>query len=113
MSRAGPAPLWMRAKSDDARSKLRPAGLQVVIAEDLGHPDAIVAEHAGSPLGLGFAMFLMAIPRFHGGTVAPEGKGKEFVFLGQALESLDGNETIDLFHILAQRLGEIEICFLA
>jgi hypothetical protein len=60
------------------------------------HSQAIVSEDVVPAGGLRRAVWLQIPPGGDGRLVPPEGEGKEFARLGQALEALDGDEAIDL-----------------
>ena len=84
---------------------------QVVIAEDLGDADSVILENPISPFLLGVSVAGHRIPRLDRLAVAPERQRHVFVFVGQALEPLDGNEPVGLVQLFPERLGQFEIPF--
>src|SRR5215467_10923061 len=92
------------------RCFLAPLG-HPVVADDPGHPQPIVLEYAAAASLLRNAMANMIAPPRDGVCVAPERQRQHLAGVGQALETLDRNETLDLFQFRAQPSRVVEIGF--
>ena len=73
-------PLWMPLGT--------PMG-QVVIAEDLGDADPVIAKNPLPALFLGLPVARQTVPRLDRVPVAPKRQRHKFIFLGHALEPSD------------------------
>src|SRR6266851_181357 len=85
------------------------AFVKAVVAHDLGDAQAVITEDAGAAGALGLAVLLVAAPSGDRFFVAPEREREDLAFLGQALETLDRDESVDLLELGAQLRGDLEI----
>src|SRR6185503_9645502 len=70
-------------------------------------PQAVSAEDAATPFRLRFPVLLHVAPPAHRLLVAPERERHEARGVVDALETLDGDEAVELAHFLAEPLGEL------
>src|SRR6516225_3330567 len=82
-----------------------------VVADDPGDAEPIVLEYATASSLLCSAMANVIAPPRHGFCVAPKLQRQQLAGIGQALESLDRDEALDLFQLRAQPSRMVEIGF--
>ena len=68
------------------------AFVQAVVAQHLGHAQAIVGEDAFAPRRLRLAVLLVLAPGFDRGGVPPERQREDLARFAEALETFDGDE---------------------
>lgn len=83
--------------------------METVVAHDGGDAQTIVAEDPASSGCLGFAMAAHVPPSNDGRLVAKERERKHLFRVGQTLETLDGDEPIDLLEDRFQRSRRCQI----
>src|SRR3954453_20267477 len=96
------------------RIRWRLAAFRHAIIADHGcNAQPVIGEHTAAALGLAAPVILLVAPTLHRILVAPERQRQELAWVGERLETLDGNEAIHLFQIGLQRRGDVEIVLLA
>jgi hypothetical protein len=87
------------------------AGVHAVVAMNFCDSKTIVVEDAVTALMLGVAMEFEIAPCGDGCLIAPEGEGEHLAGFGEALESFDGDEAVDLSEMGLEIGGDVEIGF--
>src|ERR1051326_7614730 len=93
------------------RWELRRLGAVVhaVVPQDRSDAQAIIAEYPGPAFSLRCPMLLVRAPTLDRSGITPERQRQDLAFVGQALEPLDRDETVDFFEFRPQLRGHLEI----
>jgi hypothetical protein len=78
--------------------RLRPVE-HPVIPYDVCNPQMVILKDIFPALGLGHTMYLKVSPMPDSLLIAPERERQDFIGLGQALKTFDGNEPVDLYQL--------------